>query len=298
MTTVALERPALSLSESLAGWTRRGTAHFILLLLGIVWLIPSLGLLITSFRSRADIAASGWWNAVLEWRYNAANYHEVLTNSDLPPPGFADNFINSLIITVPSTILPILVSSLAAYAIVFTRIPVRHLIYLSFVALLVVPLQITWIPVLKIFNSIGLTGTWFGIWLAHTAYATPFSVFLLRNFFVDIPVELIEAARVDGANHSQTFIRVVLPLSVPAVASLAIFQFVWVWNDLMNSLIFLQDGTKYPLTIGIQNLLGQYGNEWHLLAAGAWLTMSVPLIVFFALQRYFVRGITAGAVKG
>jgi alpha-glucoside transport system permease protein len=166
------------------------------------------------------------------------------------------------------------------------------------IALLVVPLQTTWMPVLRIYNHLGLTGTWAGIWLAHTAYGMPFAVFLLRNFFAGLPGELLDSARVDGASEVGIFFRIAVPLSMPAIASLAIFQFVWVWNDLMNALIFLQDPTKYPLTIGIMNLLGQYGSEWHLLAAGAFITMSVPLLVFFSLQRYFVRGVTAGAIKG
>ena len=298
MTPPAAPRTPRALGDRVAAWTGAGLGHVVLLVIGLFWLIPSLGLLMTSFRSRADIAASGWWRALAEGRLGVENYIAVLTRGDLPPPGFARNFLNSFIITVPSTILPVIVAALAAYAIVFTGLRLRNAIYLGIVALLVVPLQITWIPVLQIFNEIGLTGSWLGIWLAHAAYGTCFAVFLLRNFFVEIPEEVIEAARADGAEHVQVFLRIVLPLSLPALASLAIFQFVWVWNDLMNALIFLQDKSKYPLTVGVQTLLGQYGNEWHLLSAGAWLTISVPLIVFFALQRYFVRGLTAGAVKG
>jgi alpha-glucoside transport system permease protein len=163
---------------------------------------------------------------------------------------------------------------------------------------LVVPLQVTWVPVLQIFQRLGFTQNFTGVWLAHTAYGLPFAIFLLRNFFADLPRDLFESARIDGASELRVFFRIVLPLSVPALASLAIFQFVWVWNDLMTALIYIQDVQKLPLTVGIRNLLGQYGNEWHLLAAGAFISMSMPLLVFFSLQRYFVRGLTAGAVKG
>ena len=289
---------SLPFSDRIIIWTNRGLVHFTLVILGLVWLTPSLGLLITSLRSRADIAQSGWWTSILEWRFNLENYVEVLNNSELPSPGFKENIINSIIITVPSTILPIIVASLFAYVIVFTKLRIRNFLYLLIIALMVVPLQVTWFPVLSLYKFFDITGSWTGIWLAHTAYGTPFAVFLLRNFFSEIPEEIIESARIDCNNHFQIFTRIVLPLSLPALASLAIFQFVWVWNDLMNAIVFLQNVEKYPLTVGIQKLLGHYQNEWHLLAAGAWLTMLVPLIIFFALQRYFVRGVTAGAVKG
>ena len=288
----------LSFSTRLITWTNSGLVHLILVILGLVWLTPSLGLLITSLRSRADIAQSGWWTSILEWRFNLENYVEVLNNSELPSPGFKENIINSIIITVPSTILPIIVASLLAYVIVFTKLRIRNFLYLLIIALMVVPLQVTWFPVLSLYKFFDITGSWTGIWLAHTAYGTPFAVFLLRNFFSEIPEEIIESAKLDCNNHFQIFTRIVLPLSLPALASLAIFQFVWVWNDLMNAIVFLQNVEKYPLTVGIQKLLGHYQNEWHLLAAGAWLTMLVPLLIFFSLQRYFVRGVTAGAVKG
>ena len=288
----------LSFSTRLITWTNSGLVHLTLVILGLVWLTPSLGLLITSLRSRADIAQSGWWTSILEWRFNLENYVEVLNNSELPSPGFKENIINSIIITVPSTILPIIVASLFAYVIVFTKLRIRNFLYLLIIALMVVPLQVTWFPVLSLYKFFDITGSWTGIWLAHTAYGTPFAVFLLRNFFSEIPEEIIESARIDCNNHFQIFTRIVLPLSLPAIASLAIFQFVWVWNDIMNAVVFLQNPEKYPLTVGVQRLLSHYQNEWHLLAAGAWLTMLVPLIIFFALQRYFIRGVTAGAVKG
>ena len=198
----------------------------------------------------------------------------------------------------PALLFPIAIASLAAYAFTWLNLPYRNVFYLATIAMLIVPLQTTWIPVLRMLNAAGLIGTWPGIWIAHSSYGTPFAIFLLYNFFRDLPAELFEAARVDGASEFGMFFRIVVPLSLPALASLAIFQFVWVWNDLMNALIFLVDQQKFPLTVGIRQLIGQYANEWDILASGAFVTMIVPLIVFFSLQRYFVRGVTAGAVKG
>ena len=226
------------------------------------------------------------------------NYSEIFNRPQLAQPGFLNFFKNSFIITIPSTIIPIAIASLAAYAFTWLNLPYRNVFYLATIAMLIVPLQTTWIPVLRMLNAAGLIGTWPGIWIAHSSYGTPFAIFLLYNFFRDLPGELFEAARVDGASEFGMFFRIVLPLSLPALASLAIFQFVWVWNDLMNALIFLVDQQKFPLTVGIRQLVGQYANEWDILASGAFITMLVPLLVFFSLQRYFVRGVTAGAVKG
>ena len=283
----------LSFGARVLQMTSSGFLHTALVGIGLLWLMPTLGLFVTSWRTRPDIAASGWWTALFEFRYTVGNYAEVLTAR-----GFGDGFINSFIISIPSTVLPITVGALAAYALAWMKFPGRIVLYLAVIALLVVPLQTTWVPVLQMFNLFNLTGTFAGIWMAHTAYGLPFAIFLLRNFFIDIPRELFESAKIDGAGDLGIFFRIVVPLSVPVIASLAIFQFTWVWNDLMNSLIYLQDPAKYPLTVKIQNLLGQYGSEWHLLAAGSFVSMMMPLIIFFALQRYFVRGITAGAVKG
>ena len=280
--------------------------HIVLVALMLLWIVPSVGLLVTSFRSQAASSQTGWWTAPVEGGWTLDNYDEVLNSPDLPPPGFDDNFINTIIITIPATILPIFIAAFAAYAFAWMQFKGRDWIFLGVVAMLVVPLQVTWVPVLQIYNWVAntswipfkLTGTWWGIWLAHTAYGLPFAIFLLRNFFADLPKDLFESARIDGASEARVFFRIVLPLAAPAMAALAIFQFVWVWNDLMNAIIFLQTPDKFPLTVGIRNLLGQFGNEWQLLAAGAFVSMVVPLIVFFTLQRFFVRGITAGAVKG
>lgn len=291
--------PKPSWAQTFIALTRRGPLHVLLIFLAVLWLTPSFGILTTSFRSPADIATSGWWTVFDELgRLNLNNYDEVLRNSQLAPPGITRNFVNTLIITVPSTFLPIFFAALAAYGFAWMHFPFRNTLYLTIIALLIIPLQTTWVPVLRIYNIFGLAGTWPGIWLAHTAYGTPFAIFLLYNFFADLPGEVFDSARVDGASELMIFFRIVLPLSTPALASLAIFQFVWVWNDLLNALIFLQDSKMMPLTAGIRELLGQYGSQWNLLAAGAFISMIVPLMIFFSLQRYFVHGVTAGAVKG
>ena len=280
--------------------TRSGPVHLLLLVIGFIWLVPSVGLFVTSFRTPEAIASTGWWTAFGDPDgLSVGNYYQAFVNAaDLPIASFAENFRNSIIITVPSTILPILFAALAAYAFAWLRFPFRNALYLLIIALLIIPLQTTWVPVLRLFNLLGLAGTWPGIWIAHTAYGTPFAIFLLRNFFADLPREIFDSARVDGASELATFFRIVVPLSLPAIASLAIFQFVWVWNDLLNALIFLQDADKLPLPVGVRNLLTEYATEWHLLAAGTFISMVVPLVIFFSLQRYFVRGVTAGAVKG
>lgn len=251
------------------------------------------------FRAAADFAGAiemelGIVNPLL----TLENYVEVFTREQLAEPGFLNFFKNSFIITVPSTILTIVIAATAAYAFCWLDLPFRNVFYLLCIAMLIVPMQTTWIPVLRMLNAAGLIGTFPGIWIAHASYGTPFAIFLLYNFFRDLPSELFEAARVDGASEFGMFFRIVIPLSMPAIASLGIFQFVWIWNDLMNALIFLVDQQKFPLTVGIRQLVGQYANEWDILASGAFITMVVPLIVFFSLQRYFVRGVTAGAVKG
>ncbi len=261
--------------------------------IALVWLVPTIGLLVTSFRPQADIATSGWWQVFLRPIFTTVNYADVLTSRH-----FFDNFINSFIITIPSTVLPIVVGSLAAYAFAWLRFRGRNIVFMIIVALLVLPLQETWVPVLRMHSRLGLTGHFMALWLAHTAYGLPFAIFLLRNFFGELPRELFEAAKLDGYSEYGVFRAIVMPLSVPALASLGIFQFVWVWNDLMNALVLLQDQHKFPLTVAIQRLLGSYGSEWNLLASGAFISMSIPLLVFFLLQRYFVQGITAGAVKG
>jgi alpha-glucoside transport system permease protein len=270
----------------------RTPIHIALALIAIVWLAPTIGLLVTSFRPRSDIQVSGWWESFLQLRYTTANYEEVLNAQ-----GLSDAFINTVLIAVPSTIIPLTLASMAAYAFSWLRFPFRDSMFLLVVALLMIPVQVAFIPLLKLFAPTGLLNSFGAVWLVHTAFALPFGIFLLRNFFITLPKDLIEAARIDGSSTLGVFRNIIVPLSVPAIAAYGIFQFLWVWNDLLMALVFVQRGDSWPMTKAIQNLLTQYGTEWHLLAAGAFILMAVPLLVFFSLQRYFVQGLLAGSVK-
>ena len=273
----------------------RTVIHVALALIGLVWLVPTLGLLVTSFRPRSDIQATGWWD-ISNLHLTVDNYRQVLEAQ-----GMLQAFANTVFIAVPSTLLPLGICALAAYAFSWMRFPFRDTLFLIVVGLLMVPVQVAFIPLLTAFRELvpglELTRGYGAVWLAHTAFALPFGIFLLRNFFITLPPDMIEAARIDGASDAWIFRKIVVPVSVPAIAAYGIFQFLWVWNDLLMALIFVQDASKYPMTRAIQNLLSQYGTEWHLLAAGAFLLMIVPLIVFFSLQRYFVQGLLAGSIK-
>jgi alpha-glucoside transport system permease protein len=283
---------APSLASRLVAGLSRAPVHVALGVVALVWLIPTVGLLVTSFRPRSDIQVTGWWESLLTFRFTLENYDQVLTAQ-----GMGQGFINSVMISVPSTLLPLTIASLAAYALAWLPIRGRDTIFLVIVACMLVPVQVAFIPVLQLFAPTGVTRGFLAIWIMHTAFALPFGIFLLRNFFVQLPRDLIEAGRIDGAGHFAIFRKVVVPLSVPGIAAYGIFQFLWVWNDLLMALVFVQQRANDPMTRQITNLLGQYGSEWHLLAAGAFVIMLVPLAVFFALQRYFVEGILAGSVK-
>ena len=293
----AVEAPARTTSERIVRLLNKSPIHIGLTVVAIIWLLPTVGLLITSFRPRPDIQSSGWWDFT-QWRFTLENYQLVLAGQ-----GLANAFLNTVWITVPSTLLPLLVCCMAAYAFSWVQFPFRDTLFLLVVALLMIPVQVAFIPLLTLFRmlqettGIGLLNGFGAIWLAHTAFALPFGIFLLRNFFITLPRDLIEAARIDGASDIGIFRTIVLPLSVPAIAAYGIFQFLWVWNDLLMALVFVQDGSKWPLTRQITAMLGTYGSEWHILAAGAFILMAVPLLVFFSLQRYFVQGLLAGSVK-
>jgi alpha-glucoside transport system permease protein len=291
-TAVAVERQPRTVSARLLRFIQRSPVHIALLAISVVWLVPTVGLAVTSFRPRGDIQSSSWWSSLTDFSFTLHNYELVLDNAKM-----GSSFVNSLIITIPSTLLPLAIGALAAYAFSWISFPFRDTIFLLIVALMVVPIQMALVPLLILFRDFGVADWYVGIWLAHTAFGLPLCIFLLRNFFITLPRDLIEAARVDGASNVRIFLKVVVPLSVPALASFGIFQFLWVWNDLLMALIFVQDSDLWPMTIRINQMQSTYGIEWHLLSAGAFLLMIVPLIVFFALQRYFVQGLLAGSVK-
>jgi alpha-glucoside transport system permease protein len=270
----------------------RSPVHLTLWAIAVVWLAPTVGLLITSFRPQPDILGSGWWTVMSSPRFTLENYQEVLTSQ-----GMLGAFLNSLQIAIPATLFPLLIAALAGYALAWVRFPFRDTIFLLIITLMMIPVQIGFIPLVRVLGNAGLTGGFVAVWLAHGAFALPFGIFLLRNFFITLPGSLLEAARIDGASEWKIFRSIVVPLSVPAIASLGIFQFLWVWNDLLMALVFIQNPAANPMTRQIQTLLSQYGTEWHLLAAGAFILMTVPLIVFFSLQRYFVQGLLAGGVN-
>lgn len=272
-------------------------ASVVVIVLAVLWTVPTLGLLVTSFRPQADILVGGWWNVFTDPTFTLDNYQTVL-ESQTNGRSLSEAFLNSLIITIPSVLLPITIALLAAYAFAWTRFAGRDFLFVVLFALQVVPIQVTLIPLLKLFVAADLTGTFWPVWISHTIYSLPLAVFLLHNFMREIPAELIDAARVDGANHAQVFVRVILPLMAPAVAAFAIFQFLWVWNDLLVALTFASTPSTNPMTVALANMVGSRGNAWYLLSAGAFISMIVPLVVFLSMQRYFVRGLLAGSVKG
>jgi alpha-glucoside transport system permease protein len=289
----AVQVRATTRSERMVRLLTRTPLHIVLIGISLLWLVPTVGLALTSFRKPPAIASSGWWHSLTQWDWTLKNYDAVINAT-----GMGHAWVNSVIITVPATILPLTLGALAAFGFAWVPFPFRDTLFLIIVALMIVPIQTSLVPLLKLFASWGhLNNSYYGIWLAHTAFGLPLAVFLLRNFFITLPKDLIEAARMDGASNLAIFRRIVIPLSVPALASFAIFQFLWVWNDLLMALIFVSDPSKQPMTVRIPYLLSTYGQEYNLLAAASFLLMVLPLAVFFALQRYFVQGLLAGSVK-
>jgi len=284
--------------EKMKKFVTSGPVHLVIIIIALVWLLPTLGLLVTSFRTPGEVVHSGWWTVFQHpfdfTQYTLQNYQSVLTQQ-----GLGRAFINSLFISIPATLIPILLAGFAAYAFAWMDFPGRDYIFMVVVGLLVVPLQMTFIPIYRIFSKLNLAGTFPGIWLAHTGYGLPLTVYLLHNFIAGLPSDLFDSAEIDGASTMQMFFRIVLPLSVPAISSVFIFQFLWVWNDLLVALIYLGGSPDVaPLTLKVANLVGSRGQDWELLTAAAFVSMVLPMAVFFSLQRYFVRGILAGSVKG
>jgi alpha-glucoside transport system permease protein len=280
------------------GFMGRSAVRVAVVLITVLWSLPTVGLLISSFRSNADVRSSGWWEALAhpfetaQWTVN--NYVSVL-NAD----GLAGAFVNSLVVTIPSVVIPITMAAFAAYAFAWMRFRGRSILFAIVVGLLVVPLQMSLVPILKLYLQLDLTGTFLGTWLAHTGFGLPLAIYLLYNYISQLPGDLFESAAIDGASHFQIFRRIVVPLSVPALASFAIFQFLWIWNDLLIALVYL--GTNEEVAVlpaRLNELVGTKGEAWHLLTAGAFVTMIVPVAVFLLLQRYFVRGLVTGSVKG
>ncbi|WP_228450172.1 carbohydrate ABC transporter permease [Streptomyces alkaliterrae] len=269
-----------------------GVVQVVLLLVGLVWLTPLAGLFLSSLRNDRDNASGGWWTSFTDpSQLTLENYTALLENSAI-----TSAFWNTVLISVPTTLLVVLLASLAGYAFAWLEFPGRDVIFLVVVGMLVVPIQIGLLPVAKLFGEIGLFGTIPGVVLFHVAYGLPFAVFLLRNYFAQIPREMLEAARMDGGGEWRIFVQLVLPLGRPAIASLAIFQFLWVWNDMLVALLFA-DSESQPLTVALQQEMRQFGSNISVLAPGAFLSLVVPLAVFFAFQRHFVQGVMAGSVK-
>jgi alpha-glucoside transport system permease protein len=288
-----------------------------LIILCIIWTLPTFGLLVSSFRPEDDVSTSGWWTVFSFTReregprFTLNNYREVLLGKDMSYTNaegevvqasgddLSTAFLNSLTVTVPATVIPILIAAFAAYGFAWMSFPGRRVFFVGVVALLVVPLQIALIPILRDYKTLDLTGTFLAIWLAHTGFGLPLATYLLYNYISGLPRDILESAFIDGASHFTTFTRLILPLSMPALASFAIFQFLWVWNDLLVALVFIGSKPEVAvLTQRLQEMVGSRGQDWHLLTAGAFITMILPLVVFFSLQRYFVRGLLAGSVKG
>lgn len=309
--------PIVDTPKTAVGRVRRRlnsrTATLVSILIAALWTVPTFGLLISSFRPEDEIKNNGWWNFFTDPKMTLENYNDVLFGRSASAGQLSAYFINSLVITIPSVLFPLAFCSLAAYALAWIKFKGRDWLYLFIFALQIVPLQMALVPLLRFFSQgvtlggVTLMPAWdlegperfIQVWFAHTCFALPFGIYLLHNFVSELPGELMEAARVDGATHPKIFRSIVLPLITPALAAYGIFQFLWVWNDLLVALIFAGGRSNTaPLTVRLAELAGTRGNEWQRLTSGAFVSILIPLIVFLSLQRFFVRGLLAGSVKG
>jgi alpha-glucoside transport system permease protein len=284
----------VSALDNLGYRLQRLPLHLVIIILVAIWIVPTIGMGINSFRSVEDMGQAGWWTTLFPPHgFTLASYQQVLALE-----GVAPSILYSILITIPATVIQLAIATMGAYAFAWMKFPGRNLFFIVIVGLMVVPIQMTLIPVLQIFKAIGLNGTIYAVWLAHSGYGLPFEIFLLRNYLGGLPREIFESAEVDGAGHAVRFLRIALPMTTPAVASLTIFVFLGVWNDLLVALTFLGVSAYRPFTVVIAQLTTSLGGGWQFLTAAAVLQMALPLAVFIFLQRYFVRGITSGSVKG
>jgi alpha-glucoside transport system permease protein len=276
-----------------AGWATK----LVLAILCVLWIVPIFGTFVTSFRPLDDANSTGWWNVFTHpgdlGHLTLDNYQRAIDGSNM-----GADMINSLAIALPATFIPILVAAFAAYAFTFMEFWGRDFLFLAIVSLLVVPNYVAFVPLLKIYRDLNLNGTFAAVWLAHIGFGMSLAIYILRNYMATLPKTVIESAKIDGASHFQTFFKLILPMSVPALASFAIFQFLWVWNDLLVALVFIGPGRNEPVTVALAGLRTSVGQGWELTTAGGFIVIILPVIVFLAMQRFFVRGMTAGAVKG
>jgi alpha-glucoside transport system permease protein len=299
------ERPPMKRRVRQRLTSRGATAAAVII--AVIWTIPTFGLFISSFRPEDNIKGNGWWNVFTDWQFTLANYEDVLSPGGSQSPNLLSYFVNSLAIVIPGTIFTLVIGAMAAYMFAWGRFRGKDSLFILVFALQIVPLQMALIPLLQLFTQVLKfgdlqlfpSGTYAQLWVAHTIFGLPLAIFLLHNFIAEIPGEVIEAARVDGAGHSTIFWRIIVPLATPALASFGIFQFLWLWNDLLVALVFSGGGADVaPITQRLAELQGSRGGEWQRLTAGAFVSILVPLAVFFGLQRYFVRGLLAGGLKG
>lgn len=286
--------------------TEKIIVNMLVITMCVLWLMPTIGLFVTSFRTREAAGATGWWTAFADLKsLSIQNYIRILSPRSVlvngaRGGGLLESFLNSLTVSIPSVVIPILIAAFAAYGFAWMRFRGRKFLFVILIGMLVVPLQLSLIPILRDYNKIGINGTFLGVWLAHTGFGLPLAIYIMYNYIADLPQSIMESAFVDGANHFTIFVRLILPLSMPVLASFAILQFLWVWNDLLVALVFLSGSGagNEVVTQRLLNLVGSRGQEWQLLTSGAFISMILPLTVFFSLQKFLVRGLLGGAVKG